>query len=80
MRHLQALGEARMLDQMPRLTMHRNRDLRSRQPVHLGQLVARGMAGDMDEGVLLGDHLDPFADQLIVHAVQCALVARDDLG
>ena len=47
--------------------------------IHLLELVAAGMAGDVDEMILLGDHLDAPRHQLIVEIVERALVAGDDL-
>ena len=47
--HLAALGERHMSAQMAQLAMHRHGDARPHPAIHLGQLVARRMAGDMDE-------------------------------
>ena len=66
--------------QMAGLTMDRHGDLGPYPAIHLLKLVAAGMAGDMDEMVALGDHLDPGPDQLVVQVVERPLVAGDDLG
>ena len=45
----------------------------------LGDLVARRVAGNVDEMIVLGDHLHPGAHQIVVQIVDHPLVARDDL-
>ena len=66
--------------QVARLAVDRHGDLRPDPAVHLLELVAAGVARDVDEMVLLGDHLDALTDQQIVQVEQRALVAGDDLG
>ena len=60
-RHAHLLRQALVRVQVARLAMHRHRDLRLDPAVHLLELVAAGMAGDVDEMVALGDHLDALA-------------------
>ena len=64
---------------MAGLAVDRDRDLRPDPAVHLLQLVAAGMARDVDEVVDLGDHLDTLAHELVVQVEERALVAGDDL-
>ena len=78
LRHLAFGGELGMGDQMARLAMHRDRDLRADHLVHAHQLVARRMAGDVDEMVLLGDDLDAEPGQRVLQPADRLFVAGDD--
>ena len=80
LRHLEPARQRQVLVQVARLAVHRDRDLRLDPAVHLLDLVAAGMAGDVHEVIVLGDHLDAARDQAVVQIVEGALVARDDLG
>jgi len=65
-----------MLDEMAQLAMHRHGDARPHMRIHARQLVARRMAGDMDEMILLGHHLDAEPDQLVLQPEDRLVVCR----
>ena len=65
-------------DQMAGFAVNRDRHLRADHLVHAHELVTRGMAGDVDEVVLLGDDLDPEPDQRVLQSIDRLLVAGDD--
>ena len=71
-RHQRALR-----DQMRRLAMHGNADLRPRPFIHLAQLVAARMAGDVDQRVAVLDDLDALVDQQVLDLEDRLLVAGD---
>ena len=54
-----------VLGQMQRLAMGGNGDARPRPVVHLAQLAAARMAGDVDEVRAVGDDLDALLDQAV---------------
>ena len=67
-----------MLLDVARFAMHRDRDLRPDHLVHLDQLVARRMAGDMHQMIALGDHLDAAQHEPIVQPPDRLLIAGND--
>src|SRR5262245_33916556 len=67
-----------MSDQVASLAVNRDSDLRSHHLVHAHELVARRMPRDVNKVVLLGDDLDPEADESVLQAVDRLLVTRDD--
>ena len=72
-RHLAHAGEFRVRAQMLRLAMDRDGDLRPDPLVHLRQLVARRMAGDVDLRVgLVGDDLDAEVQQAVLQSCRSA--------
>ena len=79
LRHLERAGEAHVLDEVARLAVHGHRDLGAHPLVHACQLVAARVARDVDEMVVLGDHLDAERDEAVVHPVDGELVAGNDL-
>src|SRR6516162_7691635 len=76
--NLALLGEMGMGDQMARFAVNRDRHPRTDHLVHAYQLVARGMAGNVDEMVPLGDDLDPEPDQRVLQPVDRLLVPGND--
>ena len=79
--HLRHLGDAgrrhqrALRHQMRRLAMHRNADLRPRPFIHLAQLVAARMAGDMHQRIAVLDDLDALVDQPVLDLEDRLLVA-----
>ncbi|KAJ8134741.1 hypothetical protein OY671_012046, partial [Metschnikowia pulcherrima] len=50
--------EFRVLPQMPRFAVHRNGDLRPDPTVHVLELIATRMAGDVHERFTVGNYID----------------------
>ena len=76
--HFRHAGGARqfgVLEQMQRLAMHRDQQLRPHPGNHVAQFVAARMAGDMDEMGAVGDDLDALPDQAVDDAADRLLVA-----
>ena len=67
-----------MLGHMPHFTMHRHGDARPHPAVHLRELVARRMAGDMHEMIALGEHFHTQRRELVLYLEDRNVVARDD--
>src|SRR5208282_6831084 len=65
---LALLGEMGVGDQMASFAMNWDRHQGADHLVHAHELVARGMAGDVDEMVLLGDDLDPEPNQRVLQS------------
>mgnify|MGYP000143146183 CR=1 FL=1 len=63
--HLEIAGECGVLQKVAALAVRRHGDLGPGPPIHLGQLVAAGMAGDVNEVVPVGQHLDPLPHQAV---------------
>ena len=76
--HLRHAGGARqlgMLEQMQRLAMHRDQQLRPHPGDHVAQFVAARMAGDVDQMGAVGDDLDALRDQAVDDGADRLLVA-----
>jgi hypothetical protein len=69
--------EARLLVHVADLAMDRQQDLRADPAVHLGQFRPPRMAGDMDEGLAVSDHLDALLGKLVHDLADRDLIARD---
>src|SRR6202022_2287723 len=78
LRNLALLSQAGVGDQMAGFAMDRDRHPRAHHLVHPHELVARRMAGDVDEVILLGDDLDPEPDQRVLQSIYRLLVAGND--
>jgi hypothetical protein len=63
--------------QMHSLAMHRHQHFGLEPAIELAHLAATGVAGDMDETVIGGDHLDALIDQLILDIDDFTLIARN---
>ncbi len=77
-RHLAGLRQFGVAVEVAGLAMHGDGDRRAHPLIHLDQLVARRMAGDVDEMVAFGDHLDAHHGELVLQAADRDLVAGDD--
>ncbi len=75
-----AIGEPRMLGHMAQFAMHRHGDARPHPAIHLGQLFARRVAGDMDEMILLGQHFHPQRRSRLCSSKIGDFVAGNDAG
>ncbi len=78
--HLADAGSTRelgMLGQMPRLPVHGDGDARANPAVHLLELLAPRMAGDVDQRVAVGENLAAQIDELVLDAANLALVSRN---
>ena len=64
-----------MLGEMPRLPVHGDGDARLHPAVHLLQLLAAGMAGDVHQRVAVGDDLAAQIDEPVLDAPDGTLVA-----
>ena len=60
--------------------MHRHAVARLHQPVQPAQLVARRMAGDVHQVVVVGHQLDATAHQVVLHRADRPFIAGDDAG
>ena len=58
--------------------MHRHRDLRTDQTVHLCQLFATWMTGDMDEVILYCEDFNSKLGELVVQFMDRNVVPRND--
>ena len=72
-RHARRTRELRVLLQMPRLAVHGDGDLRPHPAVHLLQLLAARMAGDVHQRIAIGDDL---AAEIEPAGSGCAPTAR----
>ena len=70
-------GDLGVGDQMAGFAVNRDRHPRPDHLVHADQLVARRMAGDVDEMILLGDDLDAEPGQRVLQPADRLLVARE---
>ena len=83
MRTVEHLADARgarelgVLGEMPRLAVHGDGDARLHPAVHLLQLLAAGMAGDVHQRVAVGDDVAAQIDEPVLDAADRALVAGD---
>ena len=63
--------------QMARLAVHRHDDLRPHPAVHLAQLVAARVTGDVHQRFVVGQDIAAVARQVVLDAPDRLLVARD---
>ena len=75
--HARGTRKLGVLRQMPRLAVHGDGDARLHPAVHLRQLLAARMAGDVHQRVAVGDDLAAQIDETVLDAPDRALVARD---
>lgn len=67
-----------MLELVARFTMHRHRNLRTGPAIHLRQLVAAGMARDVDKVILRRQKFHAECRKLVVQLENRQLVSRND--
>ncbi len=60
------------------LAMDRHRDLGAHPAIHLRELIARGMARDMNEMILIRQNGYPECCKFVLHFVDFKLVAGND--
>ncbi len=73
-----APGQARVAEQVPVLAVHGQEVARPRQVQHELEIFLAGVAGDVDEGVVLVEDLRPASIEAVDDAPHGALVARND--
>ena len=71
------LAEPRLFEQMPGLAMDGHEDFRLQPGIERLELRAPGMAGYVDEVLLVGDHHDPAFGQTVLDRPDGDFVAGD---
>src|SRR6185295_14209956 len=79
-RDAHALGQPRVPQQVPVLAVHRHEVPRPGEAQHQLEILLAGVAGDVDERVVLVEDLGPTTVQRVDQAAHGALVTGDDAG